>query len=184
MKLEHTSPMSESRSITRSGARRHRIALIDGPNMSSLGRRSKGVYGAIASLAELQAYVVGYGADLGVEVETFDSNYEGAILEFIHESAERVDGYIINPAGLTTKGEGVRHALEDTERPVVEVHFSNIQAAAGSSRGLGGGSIQSSFTHTATGMAMGLRQYSYIGALTALVHALDDQGFLGAALDD
>lgn len=166
-------------SIHRAGERRHRIAVIDGPNMSSLGRRSKQVYGAISSLADLQGFVVDYGADLGVDVETFDSNHEGNILEYIHESGERVDGYIINPAGLTTKGEGVRHALEDTGLPVVEVHFSNIQAGAGSARGLGGGSIASSFTHTATGLCMGLRHYSYIGALTALVHALDDQGFLG-----
>lgn len=169
--------------IQRSGARKHLIALIDGPNMSSLGRRSKQVYGEISSLSDLQRYVVEYGARLGVDVETFDSNYEGAILEYIHESSERVDGYIINPAGLTTKGEGVRHALEDTGLPALEVHFSNTQAAAGSSRGLGGGAIQSSFTHTATGMCMGMRQYSYIGALTALVHGLDDENFLGKRED-
>ncbi len=167
--------------ITRTASTRHRIAVIDGPNMSSLGRRSKKVYGAIASLQDLQQYVVDYGAGLGVDIETFDSNHEGDILEYIHESGERVDGYIINPAGLTTKGEGVRHALEDTGRPVLEVHFSNIQASAGASRGLGGGSIASSFTHTATGMCMGLRHYSYAGALTALVHALDDEDFLGGA---
>lgn len=170
-----------SHRVTRALSTRHRIAVIDGPNMSSLGRRSQKVYGAISSLGDLQQYVVNYGANLGVDVETFDSNHEGDILEYIHESGERVDAYIINPAGLTTKGEGVRHALEDTGRPAVEVHFSNIQAGAGAARGLGGGSITSSFTHTATGMCMGLRHYSYAGALTALVHALDDEDFLGCA---
>jgi 3-dehydroquinate dehydratase-2 len=168
-----------SYNITRTTDIRHRIAVIDGPNMSNLGARSKKIYGAIGSLDELKAFVAGFGADLGVEVENFSSNYEGAILEFIHESTERVDGYIINPAGLTTVGEGVRHALEETTKPVVEVHFSNITSGAGGARGLGGGSIQSTLTHTATGMCMGLRQYSYIGALTALVLALDDKGFLG-----
>jgi 3-dehydroquinate dehydratase-2 len=103
----------------------------------------------------------------------------GDILEYIHESAHRVDGYLINPAGLTTIGEGVRHALEDTELPVMEVHFSNIAASAGAARGLGGGSIQSSFTHTATGICMGMRHYSYLAALTAMTLALDDQSFLG-----
>ncbi|MEJ8846146.1 type II 3-dehydroquinate dehydratase [Variovorax rhizosphaerae] len=165
--------------IERETARRHRIAVIDGPNMSNLGARSKKVYGKIGSLDELKAYVAGFGTRLGVDVEAFSSNHQGDILEFIHESAERVDGYIINPAGLTTVGEGVRHALEDTGRPVIEVHFANISAGAGGARGLGGGSIRSSFTHTATGMCMGMRQYSYIGALTALVLALDDEGFLG-----
>jgi len=153
--------------------------VIDGPNMSSLGNRSKQVYGAISSLDELKQYVRDFGRDLGVEVENFSSNHQGDILEYIHESASRVDGYIINPAGLTTVGEGVRHALEDTGRPSIEVHFANISASASGSRGLGGGSINSSFTHTATGMAMGLRQYSYAAALVGLVLSLDDPGFLG-----
>ena len=166
-------------SVIRQSTRQHRIAVIDGPNMSSLGRRSKKVYGAIGSLDDLKDYVHKFGEGLGVEVETFSSNFQGEILEFIHESAERVDGYIINPAGLTTVGEGVRHALEDTARPSIEVHFANISASAGGARGLGGGSINSSFTHTATGMAMGLRQYSYAAALTGLVLSLDDPGFLG-----
>lgn len=166
--------------VIRGSDKRFHIAVIDGPNMSNLGARSKKVYGAVASLDELQSYVRDYGSRLGVDIESFSSNYEGAILEFIHESAARVDGYIINPAGLTTIGEGVRHALEDTGRPVMEVHFANISASAGASRGLGGGSIQSSFSHTATGVTYGMRQYSYIGALTALVFALDDVGFLGA----
>ena len=164
--------------ITRRSTRDHRIAVIDGPNMSNLGARSKKVYGGLTSLQALEDQVTAFGRDLGVTVENFSSNYEGAILEYIHESADRVDAYIINPAGLTTVGGGVRHALEDTTKPVVEVHFSNIAAAAGSDRGLGGGSISSSFTHTATGMTMGLRQYSYFGALTALVLALDDVSFL------
>jgi 3-dehydroquinate dehydratase-2 len=165
--------------VNRISDRRHVIAVIDGPNMSNLGARSKKIYGTIGSLDDLKEYVQAYGRDLGVDVENFSSNYEGAILEYIHESAGRVDGYIINPAGLTTVGEGVRHALEETTKPVVEVHFSNITAGAGGARGLGGGSIQSTLTHTATGMCMGLRQYSYIGALTGLVLALDDQNFLG-----
>ncbi|APU16477.1 MULTISPECIES: type II 3-dehydroquinate dehydratase [Actinoalloteichus] len=165
--------------IVRRGDRDHRIAVIDGPNMSNLGARSRKVYGDVGSLDDLKAYVAGFGERLGVTVENFSSNYEGAILEYIHESAERVDAYIVNPAGLTTVGEGVRHALEETGRPVVEVHFSNIQAGAGHGRGLGGGPIASSFTHTATGLTMGMRQYSYIGALTALVAALDDGYFLG-----
>jgi 3-dehydroquinate dehydratase-2 len=165
--------------IQRRGERRHKIAVIDGPNMSNLGARSKKVYGRISSLDDLKRYITEFGQGLGVDVETFSSNHQGDILEFIHESAGRVDAYIINPAGLTTVGEGVRHALEDTGRPVIEVHFSNIAASAGSARGLGGGSIQSSFTHTATGVCMGMRQYSYAAAMTALVLSLDDEDFLG-----
>lgn len=169
--------------VSRTSDRRHRIAVIDGPNMSNLGARSKKIYGGIGSLDDLKAFVTGFGADLGVDVETFSSNYEGAILEFIHESAARVDGYLINPAGLTTVGEGVRHALEETERPTIEVHFANIHAASTNPRGLGGGPIKSSLTHTMTGSTFGLRQYSYVGALTALTLALDDVSFLGGRVD-
>lgn len=66
--------------IKRSGNRQHRIAVIDGPNMSNLGARSKKVYGKIGSLDELKAYVADYGRQLGVEVECFSSNHQGDIL--------------------------------------------------------------------------------------------------------
>ena len=71
-----------SHKFPRLGTKTHRIALIDGPNMSNLGRRSKKAYGPIASLDVLHEHVRCYGRSLGVEVETFASNYEGAILEF------------------------------------------------------------------------------------------------------
>lgn len=170
--------------LTRAGSRRHRISVIDGPNMSNLGARSKKVYGSINSLDDLKALVTATGQDLGVEVETFSSNHMGDILEYIHASADRIDGYIINPAGLTTMGEAVRHALEDTTKAVVEVHFANISGAPGTPRGLMSGKLISTFTHTATGMCMGLRQYSYIGALVGLVMALDDSSFLGDGLPE
>lgn len=172
--------MSRQCSITRRNDRVHHITVIDGPNMSNLGARSKKVYGDIRSLSDLQDRVRQLGAELGVEVENFASNHQGEILEFIHGSAERTDGYIINPAGLTTVGEAVRHALEETERPVVEVHFANIRQGPSGSRGIPGGPLTSSFTHTVTGLSMGMREYSYLGALTALVLALDDESFLGA----
>lgn len=169
--------------LSRTSERRHRIAVIDGPNMSSLGNRSKQVYGSIKSLDDLKAFVTDFGAALGVDVECFSSNYQGAILEFIHESAHQVDGYIINPAGATTIGEAIRHALQDTSRPVIEVHFANISAAPAMPRGLNSGILDSSFTHSATGMCMGMRQYSYTGAMMALVQSLDDKTFLGAEVD-
>lgn len=169
-----------SQQSLRTGTKTHRIAVIDGPNMSNLGARNKRVYGKINSLSDLQAYVVETGQKLGVEVEVFASNYEGAILEFIHESASHVDGYIINPAGLTVVGEATRHALEETQKPVVEVHFANIVCPPTAPRGLPGGPWESKFSRSATGVAMGLRQYSYVAALTGLTLALDDETFLGA----
>lgn len=168
-------------SLRPSTARRWRIAVIDGPNMPNLGRRDQAIYGPIRSLEDLQEIVRGFADELGVTVRQFASNHEGEILDFIHETAAEVDGYLINPAGLTTYGEATRHALADTTRPVVEVHFANLSrhlaaVAPGEQR-------QSRFTHTATGLVMGLRQFSYLGALLALALALDDSSFLGQDSD-
>src|SRR4029450_2340347 len=95
----------------RSSKRDHRIIVIDGPNMTNLGARNKRIYRSIASLEDLQNFCRNFGAALGVTVTTFASNYEGAILEFIHGSAQSADAYIINPAGLTEGGVATKHAL-------------------------------------------------------------------------
>ena len=179
-----TDDVSHEFEFARQGTRVHRIALIDGPNMSNLGHRSKKVYGPNQGTIEgLHAYVVSYGKSLGVDVETFVSNYEGAILEFVHQSAERVDGYLINPAGLTSEGFAVPHALLETHRPFMEMHFSNIEANPDTPRGAPVGPLKSWFSPFATGKMTGMRKYGYIGALVALTLSLDDMEFLGADED-
>ena len=165
----------------RTGNRPLVITLIDGPNMPNLGNRNKRVYGPIASIEALHQYMRDLGEGMGVTIEAVASNHEGAILDAIHASAAHTDAYILNPAGLTKTGEPTRHALEETGRPWVETHFANISAPPWSSRGLPGGPWESNFTRSATGLAMGLRHHSYLGALVALVAALDDPEFLGAA---
>lgn len=164
----------------RTSKRNHRIVVIDGPNMSNLGARNKRVYGAISSLHDLQEFCKSFGAALGITVTTFASNYEGAILEFIHESAESADAYIINPAGLTEFGVATKHALTEAGKPFIEVHFANIVAPPTAPRGLPIGPWKSEFSASATGVMMGMRQYSYCAAMLALAMALDDAGFLGA----
>lgn len=158
-------------------ARRWHIGVIDGPNMPNLGHRSETIYGPIRSLDDLQRLVADTAEEIGVAVVPFASNHEGAILEFIHRTSDEVHGYLINPAGLTTYGEATRHALDDTTKPVVEVHFANTvrhfaEVAPHAQQ------QTSRFTYTATGLVMGLRQYSYLGALLALTLALDDDAFL------
>lgn len=167
----------------RTGTRRHHIAIIDGPNMTNLGARNKRVYGAINSIGDLQAYATSFGAELGVEIETFVSNFEGEILEFIHGAAQRADAFIINPAGLTEIGIPTKHALSETGKPVIEVHFANVVAPPTAPRGLPIGPWESVFTPSVTGVAMGLRQYSYAEAILGLTLALDDETFLGAELE-
>ncbi|MDQ8030833.1 MAG: type II 3-dehydroquinate dehydratase [Bordetella sp.] len=166
----------------RQGDRTHRIMLIDGPNMPNLGARNKRVYGPIASIDALHQWMEKMCEGLGVSFKAMANNHEGYILDALHDSAPRVDGYIVNPAGLTRTGEATRHALEETGKPWVEVHFSNISAPPWSGRGLPGGPWESNFTRSATGMCMGMRHYSYLGALVSLVAALDDEAFLGQTL--
>lgn len=163
----------------RQGTKPIRIMLIDGPNMPNLGARNKRVYGPISSINALHQWMQDNCKGLGVEFNAMTTNHEGYILDAIHENASKVDAFILNPAGLTRTGEATRHALEETKKPWVEVHFSNISAPPWSGRGLPGGPWESNFTRSATGMSMGLRHYSYLGALIGLVSAIDDNEFLG-----
>ena len=153
----------------RTGTTRHRLRLIDGPNMSNLGRRDPRLFGTIASIDALHDMVRDHAERLGVELECFVSNHEGAILEHLHAHAHDTDAWLVNPAGLTTTSEGFRHALQETRKPAIEVHFHNPAA---------NGQV-SVFSPSVLGMVSGLRQYSYIAALTGLVLALDDETFLG-----
>ena len=170
--------MTEGR-LRPEGAHRWRIAVINGPNMPNLGHRDTKVYGPIRSLADLERVVAEFAGLLGVDVVQYSSNHEGDILDFIHRTAPEADAFVINPAGLTTYGEATRHALADTERPYVEVHFANT-ARHFDGVSPGGQRLESRFTFTAAGLVMGLRQYGYLGALLALALSLDDAGFLGA----
>lgn len=164
----------------RTGTKRHRIAVIEGPNQSNQGKRTKSVYGDIGSLDELKVFCVEVGNRFGVDVTSFNSNFEGEILEYIHAHAEHVDAWIVNPAGLTVHGIPTVHALVETGKPFVEVHFANVTAAPSHPRGVPIGPWDSTFTRFATGICMGLREYSYVGAIASLTLALDDETFLGA----
>lgn len=166
----------------RSSKRIHRVVIIDGPNMTNLGARNKRVYGAMSSLEDLQSFCKAIGAALGITVTTFASNFEGAILEYIHGSAKSADAYIINPAGLTEGGVATKHALTETGKPYVEVHFANIVAPPSAPRGMPIGPLQSTFSPSATGVMMGMREYSYAGAILSVAMALDDGNFLGTEL--
>lgn len=134
-----------------------KIALVSGPNLGI----------ALRSVPDFEGMVAGWAADLGVEVEHFHSNHEGELLEFVHASSARVNGYLVNPGGLTKTGESLRHCLKDAKVPAVEVHWDNKE--------LLGDSIMAP---TATSIFSGLGHLAVLGALTSLVLALDDMDFL------
>jgi 3-dehydroquinate dehydratase-2 len=152
----------------RTGDRRWRIGLLNGPNMPNLGRREQARFGSIRSLGELEDRVGHLAEALGVELsQTFASNHEGEILDWIHSQTDSLDGLLVNPAGLTWTGEATRHALYDSGLPVIEVHFANP-----SLRGK-----LSIFGDAAVGTCQGLRKHSYSAALVAMVAMLDDDDF-------
>lgn len=154
---------------------RWQIGVIDGPNMVNLGRRDKATYGEIPSWESLEQLTQDTGDELGIGVLNLVTNHEGEILDWIHARAADVDGWVVNPAGITTYGEATRHALEESRKPYVEVHFANtVKHFAKVSPHV---RLESRFTSTALGVAMGLRQYSYVAALVGLTMALDDETF-------
>ena len=151
----------------RSGATPWRLALIDGPNMSNLGEggRDRRTYGSIDSLAELQTMTAVIAEGMGAQMRTFQSNREGDVVQFIYDSCAETDAYLINPAALTRRGAPCAIALSDSRRPYIELHFANIAAVGWSNGAL--------ITRQASGVVMGLRHYSYIGAVCGLILALD-----------
>ena len=104
-----------------------RIAVIHGPNLRLLGQREPGVYGH-RTLDEIDSALKTLAGELGVELEVFQSNHEGEILDYLEEVQSRVEGILINPAGLTHTSVSLRDGLAGIGLPVVEVHLSNPAA--------------------------------------------------------
>lgn len=152
----------------RSSDRCWRIVLLDGPNMSNLGSggRDPRTYGPVASLQSLQRATQAFAAGMGCELSAFQSNFEGALVAHIYETAPATDAYVINPAGSTRRGVPLMQAFRDVGRPCIEMHFANV-AALGWLQG-------AAITRQMSGVVMGLRHYSYIGTIFGLVFALDE----------
>ena len=102
-----------------------KILLINGPNLQLLGVREPGIYG-VKTLPQIVEDLRSYASELGCELEDFQSNCEGALVDKIGNSlAAGVDGIIINPAAYTHTSVALRDALAAVALPAVEVHLSN-----------------------------------------------------------
>lgn len=104
-----------------------KIFVIHGPNLNLLGTREPEVYGA-TTLDEINDSVVALARELGVEVECFQSNHEGEIVDVIHRAGKEGSGIIINPGALTHYSYSLHDALKSVKIPAVEIHISNIHA--------------------------------------------------------
>lgn len=104
-----------------------KILVINGVNMNMLGIREPEKYGTM-TLKELEKELYAYSFELGVDIETFQSNHEGEIVEKIHSAYNNIDGIVINPAAFTHTSAAIRDALAAVNIPAVEVHMTNIYA--------------------------------------------------------
>ncbi|KAB2569925.1 putative dehydroquinase class protein [Lasiodiplodia theobromae] len=102
-----------------------RILLINGVNLNLLGTREPHIYGS-TTLPMVVEQAKQQGSALGIEVEDYQSNWEGAIVDRIHEARGKVDAIVINPGAFTHTSVALRDALLGVSIPFVEVHITNI----------------------------------------------------------
>jgi len=140
-----------------------KILVIHGPNLNRLGARDTALYGD-KNLDEIDALLQKGAYELGVELEAFQSNHEGELLDLIQEKSSEATGIIINPGALTHYGLSLRDALADTGLPVIEVHLSNIYAREDFRQ-------HSVVAPVAKGQISGLGWRGYMAALEIMVAA-------------
>ena len=105
-----------------------KFLVLNGINLNMFGKRDPKQYGT-TTLVEIDAQLIALGQELGVEVECFQTNFEGAMAERIHQAYfDNVDGVLINAGAWTHYSYGIRDALAILACPIVEVHMSNIHA--------------------------------------------------------
>jgi 3-dehydroquinate dehydratase-2 len=143
-----------------------KIGVIHGPNLRLLGKREPEVYGT-QTLDDVNRMLAVSAEELGVTLETFQSNHEGELLDFIERAAAGVEGFLINPGAFTHTSIALRDALVGVERPFVEVHLSNTAGRERFRR-------RSYLSGVAAGVVYGFGVQSYLLGLRGLVARLGD----------
>ena len=143
-----------------------RVLVVHGPNLNTLGPREPDVYGSL-TVDDINEELGKVASGANAELEFFQSNHEGALIDRIQEARSWADGVLINPAGLTHTSIALRDALVATELPVVEVHLSNVHT-------------RETFRHhsyvsgVALGVIAGFGASSYRLGLQALLESLSE----------
>jgi 3-dehydroquinate dehydratase-2 len=138
-----------------------RFLVVHGPNLNLLGSREPDVYGT-TTLEEIDAMLADAATGRGHEVESFQSNHEGELIDKLQEAGASVDGVVLNPGGLTHTSVALRDAVQALDAPVVEVHLSNIYARESFRQ-------HSVLSGACAGVVSGFGARSYVLGLEALI---------------
>ncbi len=138
---------------------RKKILIIHGPNLNMLGKREPDTYGA-ATIDDVNRSLSARAEEMGLDLETFQSNHEGEIVEKLQAASESCAALIINPAAYTHTSIAIRDAILLLNMPVIEVHLSNIYKREAFRK-------QSLIADIATGQITGLGSRGYMLALEA-----------------
>lgn len=152
----------------KSGDEMKKILVLHGPNLNMFGIREPGIYGT-ATLSSINKNLEKQAGRLSAELEIFQSNHEGELIDRIHAAYGKKDGILFNPGAFTHYSYAIRDAISSVSLPVVEVHLSNIHK-------------REAFRHVsviapvAVGQISGFGAYSYELGLTALLRYLEENG--------
>ncbi|MCC5858581.1 MAG: type II 3-dehydroquinate dehydratase [Ectothiorhodospiraceae bacterium] len=142
------------------------VLVLHGPNLNLLGQREPEVYGA-TTLDDINRRLTALAAELGLALECFQHNHEGALVDRIHAAARSGVAYIIiNPAAYTHTSIALRDALTGTAIPFIEIHISNVHAREAFRR-------HSYLSDRAVGVISGLGAFGYELALRAVAEQLN-----------
>lgn len=156
--------MTKRKSNSKS-AEKSRILVLHGPNLNLLGTREPEHYGSV-TLSDINMALARMAEGASVDLETFQSNHEGALIERIHAARDQgVRAIIINPAAYTHTSVALRDALSAVAIPFVEVHLSNVHAREPFRH-------HSYFSDLAIGVICGLGHEGYLLALEYLLNKL------------
>ena len=135
--------------------------VLHGPNLNLFGRREPHIYGT-TTLAQIDERLQALAGELGVQLEIFQSNHEGALVDRFHANIDIAAGALLNPAGLTQHGVSLHDAIKAMPFPVLEIHMSNIAAREA-------WRTHSIISPAVKGTIQGLGWRSYTAGLRALV---------------
>lgn len=142
-----------------------KIAVIHGPNLRLLGKREPEVYGH-DTLDDVNTALAALAREMAAEIEVFQSNHEGELLDYIEDAARRVDGFLINPGAYTHTSIALRDGLTGVDRPFVECHLSNTFGRERFRR-------HSYLAPVASGVVYGFGVQSYLLGLRGLIAKLE-----------